>query len=424
MMENDRRLDRSEFNELIREHYNLVLRTANRSLSNLETAADAAQNTFLKAWIARNTLRNQDAFVPWILTICRREAWAMRAENRSVLLLDASEEHPDTRNHGSEQDSSELFHALERLPERDLDLIFLKYFAGYSLSEIAILQRIPASKVKSRLHTARQKLLASFHSGSSKMLSVTSTTLSHWRIGLMNQIEIMDLGSWCFPRLSFQSQLALCQSSKENGKFPAKVLGELSELPNGADWIKACGGKLSEKELVSVLVCCDNGTLDRILSAQEDKQLEEEVLRWKEQFYMVRHNDPVLNTPDMETLVDWFGKVLGWHGAIGCRDEQGEGLYGCVYLDEPYGLEKGTRSFTGFHLFHKDHGQGVLAVIEVRGLEKLRQRVEKATGEPQPELCNEGWGSMTLLITTPCGNNIKFYEWIKPEDAAAPYRKE
>lgn len=420
-MEDHGLLDRSEFNELIRKHYNLVLRTANRSLKNMETAADVAQNTFLKAWIARHTLRHKEAFVPWILTTCRRQAWAMRKQSRSVCSLDTPEECPDMKGEPFQQDGSNLFHVLGMLPEKDLDLILLKYFAGYSLSEIATLQRIPVAKVKSRLHSARQKLRSSFHGSASEIIS---TTLKYRRIGLMNQIEIMDLGSWCFPRLSFKSQLSLCQSARENKKFSSGVLEELSELPNGTDWVRACEGKLSEKDLVSVLVCCDSGTIERILPAQEDKQLEEEVLKWKEQFYMVRQNDPVLNTPDMETLIDWFEKVLGWYGGIGYRDDQGKGTYGCVYSGEPQGLEKGTRAFTGFHLYREEAGQGIRAVIDVRGLEKLRQRVEKVTGIPQPELCDEGWGSRTFRVSTPCGSKIMFYEWIKPEDAAAPYRKE
>lgn len=414
-------LDRSEFDELIRKHYGLVLRTASQALRDKEAAADVAQNTFLKAWTARKKLRSQDAFVPWILTICRREAWAIRAENKSTFSLIAPEEYLDARNESTARNNSNLFLALGALPEKDIDLIILKYFAGYSLKDIAILHRISAAKAKSRLHSARQKLQKSFRCLSSHTIS---DTLKQRRIGLMNGIQVMDLGSWCLPRLSFISQLALCKSSRENGKFPQSVLEELSELPTGSEWVGTCEGKLSEKELVSVLVCCDNGTIERILLAQEDKRLEGEVLKWKEQFYMVRQNDPVLSTPDMEKLIDWFEQALGWRGVIGHRDDNGKGIYGCVCMDEWQGLEKGTRGFSGFHLYRDDYGQEVSAVVDVRGLERLRQRIEQATDEKQPELCDEGWGAMTFVVSSPFGHKIKFYEWIKPEDMVAPYRKE
>ncbi len=420
-MEGNSLPDRSEFDELIRQHYNLVLRTANQSLRDMEAAADVAQNTFLKAWTARKALRSQDAFVPWVLTICRREAWAMNGENRSTVSLNAPDEYPDTRNEPADRDSSDLFRALGTLPDRDLDLIILKYFAGYSLKDIAILQRVSAAKVKSRLHSARRRLRKSFHS---PLLQDISDTLGQRRIGLMNRIQVMDLGSWCLPRLSLKSQLALCESSRENGRFPQPVLEELSKIDNGSEWVSICEGKLSERELVSVLVCCDSGTIERILQAQKDKRLEEEVLKWKDQFYMVRHNDPVLNTPDMEKLIEWFEQVLGWQGGIGYRDDDGKGTYGCICMDEMQGLENGVREFSGFHLYRDGYGDGVSAVVDVRGLEKLRLRVEEATGENQPELRDEGWGAMTFLVSTPFGHAIKFFEWIKPEDSAAPYRKE
>lgn len=420
-MESNSLLDRLKFDELIRKHYGLVLRTASRPLRDMEAAADVAQNTFLKAWTARKRLRNQDAFVPWILTICRREAWAIQAEGKLTFSVSDLAEFPDTRSEPAERSDSNLFRALGTLPGNDIDLIILKYFAGYSLKDIAVLQKISVAKVKSRLHSARQKLQKSFRCPISQDIS---DTLKQRKVGLMNRIQIMDIGSWCFPRLSLKSQLALCVSSRENEKFPQSVLEELSEISKGSEWVTTCEGKLSEKELVSVIVCCDNATIERILQVQEDKRLEEEVLKWKEQFYMVRHNDPVLNTPDMEKLIEWFEKVLGWRGEIGYRDDNGKGIYGCICMDELQGLENGSREFTGFHLYRDNYGQEVSAVVDVRGLERLRQRIEQATGEKQPELCDEGWGAMTLVVSSPFGHKIKFFEWIKPEDMVNPYRKE
>lgn len=122
-------------------------------------AADATQQTFIKAWQAATTYDANRELGPWIYAIARRTAIDIyRKSSRSV----ASDEVDVTSLPPSLDTIWEVFEvrsAIDRLPDEERQVIKLSHFHGLTHVEIAEHMDIPVGTVKSRSHRAHQRLL-------------------------------------------------------------------------------------------------------------------------------------------------------------------------------------------------------------------------------------------------------------------------
>lgn len=122
-------------------------------------ADDIAQDSMVRAWRKRSTLRNSEARKSWLATIVRNEAlreFARRRPDPSDTLEVA---------HGSEDERvlatverADLHAALDRLNQRDRQLVRLRYDEDMTQEAIAHRLGIPLGTVKVRLHRVRAKL--------------------------------------------------------------------------------------------------------------------------------------------------------------------------------------------------------------------------------------------------------------------------
>ena len=122
-------------------------------------AADATQQTFIKAWQAATTYDPDRELAPWIYAIARRTAIDLyRKNSRSI-----SSEDVDSMALPPALDTIwEVFEvraALDRLPEDERQVMKLSHFAGLTHVEIAEHMGIPVGTVKSRSYRAHQRLL-------------------------------------------------------------------------------------------------------------------------------------------------------------------------------------------------------------------------------------------------------------------------
>jgi RNA polymerase sigma factor (sigma-70 family) len=122
-------------------------------------AADATQQTFVKAWQAATTYDADRELAPWIYAIARRTAIDIyRKQSRSV----ASDEVDSMEPPPSLDTIWEVFEvrsALDRLPDEERQVIKLSHFDGLTHTEIAEHMGIPVGTVKSRSHRAHQRLI-------------------------------------------------------------------------------------------------------------------------------------------------------------------------------------------------------------------------------------------------------------------------
>ena len=122
-------------------------------------AADATQQTFIKAWRAASTYDAERSFAPWIYAIARRTAIDLY-RRRSRLVVSDDVDLP-TFPPGLETvwEVFEVRAALDRLPDEERQVVKLSHFDGFTHVEIAERLDIPVGTVKSRSHRAHRRLV-------------------------------------------------------------------------------------------------------------------------------------------------------------------------------------------------------------------------------------------------------------------------
>lgn len=122
-------------------------------------AADATQQTFLKAWRASSDFQVDRDFGAWIYTIARRTAIDLYRKRRRIVPTEQIEAEAQT---GPGMETTwEIFQvrsALDRLPDPERQVMQLSHLEGLTHSEIAAHLGLPVGTVKSRSHRAHQRL--------------------------------------------------------------------------------------------------------------------------------------------------------------------------------------------------------------------------------------------------------------------------
>lgn len=121
-----------------------------------ETAQELSAVTLEKAWRARKRFDSEkSALTTWLITIAKRtliDYFRMQRPERSIDQLEENDE-PGSDEHNPEQqiqqteDMEKLRTLLYELPERERDLVALKYGAGMTNREIAKLTELTESNI-------------------------------------------------------------------------------------------------------------------------------------------------------------------------------------------------------------------------------------------------------------------------------------
>jgi RNA polymerase sigma-70 factor (ECF subfamily) len=126
-------------------------------LGNEAVAEDLTSRTFEKAWAARSRYKRDIAgFSTWLLSIARNVAVDHLRAHRPHLPLEAAEDVPARETPHDEvalgSDLARLASLLDRLPQRDQELVALKYGAEATNRAIAELTGLSESNVGTILH--------------------------------------------------------------------------------------------------------------------------------------------------------------------------------------------------------------------------------------------------------------------------------
>jgi RNA polymerase sigma-70 factor (ECF subfamily) len=129
-------------------------------------AEDLAQEAILKALSSIRSYRQEAPFGAWMCKIAlnvahdyRRSAWKRRVTPQAILpeCIDTGSPRPDR---SAEQHDTALHVRREvaNLPASLRNVVWLHYFEEFTLAEVAALERIPESTVRSRLRSGLQRL--------------------------------------------------------------------------------------------------------------------------------------------------------------------------------------------------------------------------------------------------------------------------
>jgi RNA polymerase sigma-70 factor, ECF subfamily len=159
--------DTRAFEELVRMHQDIAFRTAFLFTRSAAEAEDAAQEGFVKAWSALSRFRSGAPFRPWLLRIVANEARNRRrsAGRRAELALRAAAAQPPGDAAPSPEGAAlererreELLGRVNRLDERDREVIAYRYFLELSEQETAEVLDVRLGTVKSRTARALARL--------------------------------------------------------------------------------------------------------------------------------------------------------------------------------------------------------------------------------------------------------------------------
>jgi RNA polymerase sigma factor (sigma-70 family) len=159
--------DERAFEELVRMHQSIAFRTAYLLTGSAADAEEAAQTAFVKAWSSLPRFRRGAPFKPWLLRIVANEAHNRRraAGRRAALELRAAEapDDPAPSPEGvaiASERRTDLLAALERLDERDREVLTCRYLLELSEDETAAVLDVRRGTVKSRTARALARLRA------------------------------------------------------------------------------------------------------------------------------------------------------------------------------------------------------------------------------------------------------------------------
>ena len=164
-----RRGDARAYESLVEEHQAIAFRTAYLITGSAVDAEEAAQEAFVRAWLALRRFRRGADFRPWLLAIVANEA-RNRVRNRrrrEGLAERAARElawQPPPADASSLSDGR-LRDALTALPERDRSVIACRFVLDLGEQETAAVLGIARGTVKSRTARALDRLRGALEAG-------------------------------------------------------------------------------------------------------------------------------------------------------------------------------------------------------------------------------------------------------------------
>jgi RNA polymerase sigma-70 factor (ECF subfamily) len=161
--------DMGAFQELVRLYQRRVFRVISGYHRDPEDAMEVLQDTFLKVYTARETWERKTSFSAWLYRIAINasiDRFRRRDKKTTTSLDDVMESRipspPVSRGPLERLQLEErrklLEGAIRRLPERQREVLALRYFGEMQLTEIAETLGCPLGTVKSNLHKAVRTL--------------------------------------------------------------------------------------------------------------------------------------------------------------------------------------------------------------------------------------------------------------------------
>ncbi len=151
--------DPESFGELCRRYYPSLVAVADSILLDHHLAEDAAQEALAHACQQLPKLDRPQRFGPWVAAICRNVAKDMLRDRlrQRVPAEDCAPQTPDCREDGQSEILSE---ALQQLPQRLREVVFLRFYHEWSYEKIAQVLGATPQSIDGRLRRAKKRIAA------------------------------------------------------------------------------------------------------------------------------------------------------------------------------------------------------------------------------------------------------------------------
>ncbi|MDE6480650.1 MAG: RNA polymerase sigma factor [Muribaculaceae bacterium] len=121
-------------------------------------ADDIAQESYLKAYLSCDGIKNEDKFKAWIFRIGYTTFINQKRSEKVFTDYDDAQDIQSTYSSDSSFRYQELYSALNTLPGKERTSILLFYMEGYSIKEIAEIVESSQDAVKQHLSRGRNHL--------------------------------------------------------------------------------------------------------------------------------------------------------------------------------------------------------------------------------------------------------------------------
>ena len=156
--------ERDAFSELVRIHAQGVMNVVYRMCGDARVAEDAAQETFIQAWLHLASYRPQTSLRSWLYRIAVNAATDMLRKEKRILPSALEDLHLQDPQLGpeallfQEERTAMVQKAILSLPEASRVVLVMREYEEMSYQEIADALSIPVGTVMSRLNYARKTL--------------------------------------------------------------------------------------------------------------------------------------------------------------------------------------------------------------------------------------------------------------------------
>lgn len=143
-----------EFEQVVRQYADTVLRVCVMRLNNAADAEDCLQDVFLKLYADPPELRSAEHLKAWLIRVAVNRCKNYVRDNRRIVPIEAVPETPSL----SSDDARDVSWALMRLEPKYRDVLYLYYVERYKVAEIGEILGMKPNTVKTVLSRGRDKL--------------------------------------------------------------------------------------------------------------------------------------------------------------------------------------------------------------------------------------------------------------------------
>jgi len=156
------RQDPRAFGELYKLYVNHVFKYLCSRVGNVHDAEDITAQTFLAAFEAFDRFHRDGNFAPWLFAIARNKATDHFRQHKNSTSIDAAGDFPVDSDPLTDMIRSEQAAALSKLihdlPEEEQELLRLRFLAGMSFPQIALLFHHNEDAVKKTIYRLLARL--------------------------------------------------------------------------------------------------------------------------------------------------------------------------------------------------------------------------------------------------------------------------
>lgn len=164
LIERARKGEHAAYGQLVARYQDAIYRLTYRILRHSGDAEEAAQDAFVRAYVALDTYRSEYRFYTWLSTIAQNICFrALRSRDWRVTSYDPSlvrasrlqiEDGPEISLLVRERDET-IRRLIDGLPDKYRQVLILRHWHDLTYEEIARATELSLSAVKTRLHRAR-----------------------------------------------------------------------------------------------------------------------------------------------------------------------------------------------------------------------------------------------------------------------------